>query len=114
MATAAQISAAMRQQIDACLGRANGFVEHPQTMIDEAKISGVSPSGTIGHVALAIAATNPPLAANLKAIAEEIDAIALAYDAERLSPSRNWSGAPDRLRHLVDMIATVRIDHLRT
>jgi hypothetical protein len=103
----AQISEALRYQIELCLGTANGFVEHPQTAIAEAKISGVAPSRMIGHVALAMAATHPIFAAKLKAIADEIDGIARAYDGDPL-----WKDLPIRLRHVRDLIAAVRIDHL--
>jgi hypothetical protein len=112
MPTGAQISSALRQQVENCLGRANGFVKHPQLTIAEAKSNGGSPSGMIGSVAFGLEGVNPSLAAKLKAIAEEIDAVAQAYEADRLSPPA-WPGSiPDRLRHLREMIATVGIEHL--
>ena len=47
----------------------------------------------------------------LKAIADEIDGVAEAYEAEKLSPVRADAHV-DRLRHLREMIPTVDIDHL--
>jgi hypothetical protein len=111
MPTTAQVNAALRTQIKNCLVRANNFLENPQSVIAEAKTNGGPPSGIIGHVAFGLASLNPALAERLKAIADEIDGVAEAYQAEKLSPVPADAHV-DRLRHLREMIATVDIDHL--
>jgi hypothetical protein len=52
------------------------------------------------------------MASDLQAMADEINAIALAYEAVRTSPVRH-NDMTDRLRHLRDMIENFRIEHLQ-